>query len=113
MDEREIEFRERNEKNKAWHKRMKIYYFGVYAPWAVIWLFVFLIIDPKINPKIWIWIMGAIFVAWVLWVIFGTSLIRCPHCSARLNRANPWNIRYCPFCATDMKVYEYYEREKL
>jgi len=41
MDEREIEFRERNEKNKDWHKRMKIYYFGVYAPWAVMWLFVF------------------------------------------------------------------------
>ncbi len=44
MDERErqrIEFEERNEKNKVWHKRLKRFYIGLYAPWVVVYFWYF------------------------------------------------------------------------
>ena len=38
MDQQEIEFREKNEKNKTFRKRLRNFYIGLYAPWGVILL---------------------------------------------------------------------------
>lgn len=105
MSEREtemLEITERNEKNKTFHKRLKRFYIGL-----ILTLFLIILIACMVaKSKIWLCVMGVTFVAWLVWLIYGIFSIRCPHCSAHINRADPFNIRLCPYCGTILKVYD-------
>ena len=104
MDERELELnaiRERNEKNKAFHDKLTRFYIGLIIPILLIGL----IACVAGKNTMAIWVMAAIFVVWVVWLICGIVSIKCPHCKANLNRSDPFNIRLCPYCGTILKVY--------
>lgn len=116
MDRQELEFRERNEKNKRFRKRLRNFYIGLYAPWGVILLLmgVFCCLEAKAAQIVVLCINGIIVVAWFVWMIYGILYrMSCPHCKAALNKSDPWNIVKCPFCGTDLSIKEYYGREKL
>ena len=116
MNQQEREFRERNEKNMRFRKRLRNFYIGLYAPWGVILLLmgVFYGLEAK-AAKIAVVVVGCVIVvAWFVWMIYGILYrMSCPHCKAALNKSDPWNIERCPFCGTDLTIKEYYGREKL
>jgi uncharacterized protein with PQ loop repeat len=116
MDQQEIEFREKNEKNKTFRKRLRNFYIGLYAPWGVMLLLmgVFYSLESKTAKIAILWVVCGIVVAWFVWMIYGILYrMSCPHCKAALNKSDPWNIPKCPFCGTDLTIKEYYGREKL
>ncbi len=116
MEQQEIEFRARNEKNKTFRKRLRNFYIGLYAPLGVMLLLLGLGYSLESKPAIIVilCVIGVVFVAWLVWMIYGVfTRMNCPHCKAALNRSDPWNIERCPFCGTELTIKEYYEREKL
>ena len=116
MEQQEIEFRERNEKNKNFRKRLRNFYIGLYAPWGVILLLmgVFNCLEAKSAQIAVVCVIVLIIVAWFVWMIWGIfTRMSCPYCKAALNRTDPWNSPKCPFCGTDLTIKEYYEREKM
>lgn len=109
MNERELELneiKERDEKNKVFHKRLHRFYVGLIIP-IVLAILVLCVMSRNV---VWIWVMGGIGVVWVAWLIYGIFSIKCPHCGAHLNRADPFNIRLCPYCGTILKVYSDMEK---
>lgn len=109
MSERELEMdeiKQRNEKNRTFHKGLKRFYVSL----ILSFLLIVLITCVAAKSKIWLCVMGVVFVAWLVWFIYGICSIRCPHCSAHINRADPFNIRLCPYCGTILKVYEDVEK---
>ena len=73
MDQQEIEFREKNEKNKTFRKRLRNFYIGLYAPWGVMLLLmgVFCSLESKPAQIAILWVVCGIFVAWFVWIIYG------------------------------------------
>lgn len=113
-NEQKIEITERNEKNKAWRKRIKIFNIGLFAPWIIllVLLMVFknaeLPIDGEVISSLIMNMFVATFVLWCVWIVFGIFFTRCPHCNGFLNRV-PHNIKHCPHCTTILKVYPDFE----
>lgn len=102
---------ERNEKNKAWRKRLKIFYIGLFVPWGVLVVLILILESVALLPidaEVFSIIMAATLAVWVLWLVFGIFYTRCPHCRGFLNRV-PNNVKHCPHCATILKVYSDFE----
>ena len=116
MDENYEVVKERNEKNKAFRKWLKIYYIVKYGVAGVLLLgsgVLCTLTDSKIAVIMGLCILVAIFVAWFLWCIMGGSKICCPHCNNYIGRSDPWRILKCPYCGTSLEILEFFEREKL
>ena len=113
-EEQRNKITERNEKNKAWRKRLKIFHIGLFAPWIVLAGSTLVLKNAElpIDIKALLAIMVATLVAWVLWGIFGIFFTRCPHCKGFLNRV-PNNVKHCPHCITILKVYPDFENTEL
>lgn len=113
-EEQRNKITERNEKNKAWRKRLKIFYIGLFAPWVVLVVLALVLksVELPIDGKALLAIMVATSVAWALWVILGIFITRCPHCGGFLNRV-PNNAKHCPHCTTILKVYPDFEDTEL
>lgn len=118
MDERErererqrTELYERVERNRGWYKRLKLYYIGLIVPWILDIIIFCVFMNLESHPMILVYLMVGVLVLWAGWCVFGTFLIRCPHCDGPLNRA-PLNMRCCPYCGTRMDVYEVYKDPK-
>ena len=109
-DEQRIEITKRNEKNKAWRKRCKIFYIGLFVPWIVLLVLVSVLGNAGLlkDGKVGETIMIATLVIWCVWVVFGIFFTRCPHCRGFLNRV-PNNVKHCPHCTTILKVYPDFE----
>lgn len=107
---------EKNEKNKTFRKRLRNFYIGLYGLLGAMFLWACglgAFGDSKIAVAIGFGVLTALFVAWILWCIFGGIRISCPHCDKSIGRSNPWNIRKCPYCGTSLEIVQYFEREKL
>lgn len=114
MDDRErqrMEYKERNEKNKVWQKRIKIYYT---VAWGTLLLEILLVsvffMDPT-HSKIWLYVMGVLFVMWFVWVIAGNLYIRCPHCDSIIAHM-ALKASHCPYCGTKLDVFPDLESPK-
>lgn len=108
--------KERIEKNKAFHKRLKIFYIGLYGLLGAMLLWACglgAFGDSKIAVAIGWGGLAALLVAWILWCIIGIPRICCPHCDRFIGRSNPWNIAKCPYCGMSLEILECFEREKL
>lgn len=106
----------KNEKNKAFRKRLKIFYIGLYGLLGAIILWACglgAFGDSKIAVAIGWGVLAALLVAWILWCIIGIPRICCPHCDRFIGRSNAWNIAKCPYCGTSLEILECFEREKL
>lgn len=107
MTEREEQiqaYNRRNEKNKAWQKRMKIFYTGVFGLLGVDFVLALALRGQGDVSIIWVYLAVAIFIIWILWVFIGIFFIRCPHCDSFLNRV-PSNMKFCPQCGTSLQVF--------
>ncbi len=107
---------EKNEKNKAFRKRLKTFYIGLYGLLGAMFLWACglgAFGDSKIAVIIGIIVLGVLFVAWILWCVIGIPRICCPHCGRFIGRSNPWNISKCPHCGTSLEIIQYFERENL
>lgn len=108
--------REKNEKNKAFRKRLKNFYIGLYGLLGALLLWVCglgAFSDSKTAVAIGLGGLGVLFVAWILWCIIGIPRICCPHCGRFIGTSRPWNIRKCPYCGTGLEILQYFEGEKL
>ena len=107
---------EKIEKNKAFRKRLKNFYIGLYGLLGAMLLWgcgLGAFGDSKIAVVIGVGVLAALFVAWILWCVLGIPRICCPHCNKFIGRSNPWNIAKCPYCGTSLEIIEYFEREKV
>lgn len=119
-EKQRIEIAKRNEINKAYRKRMMIYYIGLFAPWvvAIILLLVLgsfrnvLPIGEQEMKTILFLIMPTLTIIWILWVIIGIFLTRCPHCGGFLFYVRG-KIRCCPHCATIMEITPDFDENEL
>lgn len=116
MDENLEKVKERNEKNKAFRKRLKNLYKVMYGLMA--FMFVTIVILTIESPPRTVMIPAlyvecVLFVVWLLCCIIGGLRIRCPHCNAYIGRSDPWNIRKCPYCGESLEILEYYGNKKL
>ena len=108
--------KERNEKNKAFRKRLK-----TYSIIRIVWLGLTLLamglisvyVTSKTAALIGICVLGTIFIIWIVWCIIGGLKICCPHCNSYIGRSDPWHIPKCPYCGTGLEILQYYDREKL
>ncbi len=108
--------KERNDKNKAFHKRLKTYYIGLWVLVGVMCFGAFTLYTltySKIAVKIGVGVLIVIIVVFFVWCIVGANKIRCPHCNKFIGRSDPWNIPQCPYCGTSLKIQEFYGHEKL
>ncbi len=116
MNESYEVIKERNDKNKAFRKRLKNFYIGLYGVVGVMILCALTLKSltySKIAVMIGIGVVVAIFVVWIVWCVVSGSKIRCPHCNRYIGRSNPWNITKCPYCGTSLEVLQYYGNEEL
>ena len=105
MDERErqrIEYTERNERNKVWHKKMQIYQGTVYGTLGVEFLLTMILMSTRAMGLLYV--MGILFVAWFVWVLVGYVWVRCPHGDSPINNRASF-INSCPYCGTKLGVY--------
>ncbi len=105
MDEREreaqrIEYTKRNEKNKIWQKRMKIY---STVAWGTLLLEFLLSLFVSRERFFILYIMGAIFILWIIWTIGGYIVLTCPHCDRCISHIA--GIDCCPYCGTKLGVF--------
>ncbi len=116
MNESYEVIKERNDKNRAFRKRLKNFYIGLYVLVGVMFLGALTLKTltySKTAVMIGAGVLGVIFVAWMLWLIIGGNKIRCPHCNKYIGRSDPSNIQKCPYCGTSLEVQEFYGQEKL
>ena len=107
MDDREkqrIKYTERNERNKIWHKRLKIYYTGAWGMLLLELLLVGGFFMDATHSMIWLYVMGVLFVVWLLWCSVGSIFIRCPHCDSFFVHTAPGG-NCCPYCGTKLDVF--------
>ena len=108
--------KERNEKNKAFRKRLKIYEIGIIVLFGVLFLGLgaLKVYDiSETTSKIGGFALIAVFVIWLLWLIIGYFKICCPHCNSHIGRSDPWHILKCPYCGTCLEILKCFAREKL
>lgn len=103
-DEQIQAYKKRNERNRAWQKRMKFFYTGLYSLLGVDFVLAIVLQGQEKISLIWIYVLIGIIVAVMLWIIIGIFFIRCPHCDSFLNRV-PMNMKYCPQCGTSLQVF--------
>ena len=107
MDEREkqrIEYTERNERNKIWHKRLNIYYVGAWGMLLLEFLLFVGFMADENHSMIWLYVMGILFVVWFLWCIVGIFFILCPHCDSFFIHTAPGG-NCCRYCGTKLDVF--------
>lgn len=117
MENQELEQKiVRNERNKVYQKKLKYFYMGVYGLLAA-WLLICFTLPAFSDSKTSMLVLGVfaavIFVIWFVLCISAPFIIRCPHCDSTLYRADPLHITICPYCGTNLKIYEYLERENV
>ncbi len=105
MEERErerIAYTERNEKNKVWKKKIKIYYAVSYGFFP----FAFVVAMTAAGIKaIWLfYVLGVLFVLWIVWVIGGYCVLTCPHCNRQISHM-AMRVQCCPYCGTKLGVF--------
>ncbi len=112
----EQDYLARNERNKAYQKKKKNYYRGVYglmAAW-ILWGFVLVALaGSKVGLIIGGCVFGILFVPWLILCVSSPRIIRCPHCDASLYRADPLHIENCPYCRVNLTVKQFYGREEI
>lgn len=102
--------------NKAFRKRLKVFYYVLYGLVAMLFLCGVMVpscLKTKIATYIIIGLLVVCLIAIVLWLIIGGSKIRCPHCDRYIGRSDPWNIRKCPYCGDSLEIVEYIGRDKI
>lgn len=117
MDNQELEQKiARNEQNKSFQKKLKYFYLGIYGL-LVAWLLICFILPAFIDSKTSITILGilatVLFIIWFILCISAPFILRCLHCDSTLYRADPLHITICPYCGTNLKIYEYLESENI
>ncbi len=107
MDEKErqrTEYIKRNEKNKIFQKKLKIYYYVALGTLLLEFLLGFVFISIPSHPMFILYIMGALFILWMIWAIGGYCIIACPHCGNHISKM-AIGFECCPYCGTKIKVY--------
>ncbi len=114
MDEYEKnEYTIRNERNKIWTKRMKIYYAGAWGM-LLFWIllpWVLAMMDNRTVIFVGLFVMAVVFVIWIIWCVAGYIILSCPHCGRHISHM-AMRIKCCPFCGTNLWVYSDLEAPK-
>ncbi len=91
----------RNEKNKIWRKRIKIYNTGALVMLLLEALLAMFVLDGKLFV---LYIMGGLLVVWLVWLIIGYIILPCPHCGESISHLAA-RVDCCPYCGTKLRVF--------
>ncbi len=105
MDDREkqrIEYKERNDRNKAWRKRVIIFYVGVFG--LLVALVAACLLTKYDGYEVTYYATITVMIIIALWCGIGNFFIKCPHCDDLRVLTAPFSER-CPYCGTSLIVY--------
>ncbi len=105
MDDRErqrIEYKERNDRNKAWRKRVIIFYVGVFILLVALVATCLLMIFAEYEESLYA--TSTIMIIIAFWCGIGNFFIKCPHCDDLRVLTAPF-AKSCPYCRTSLIVY--------
>lgn len=105
MDDRErqrIEYKERNDRNKAWRKRVIIFYVGAFILLVALVATCLLMKSAEYEESLYATCTVMIIIAF--WCVIGNFFIKCPHCDDLRVLTAPFAER-CPYCGISLIVY--------
>ncbi len=101
-----IEYIARNEKNKIWNKKIKIYYIGVWGMFVFWLLFLWglTMISNRSVMLVCLIVLAIVIVIWLIWCVGGWFILPCPHCGGHISHMT-MRIKSCPYCGTNLGVF--------